>query len=89
MNKNKTTGTCSGKKGVKVAYFSFGDRRAKEFKVLKCLVNIFVLLLIEKCVVQSMLVEANLSHLVAARLNYSSDTISCLNFKNKIKVAIE
>ena len=75
------------RKGLK--YFSFGDRRAKEFKVLKCLVNIFVLLLIEKFVVQSMLVEANLSHLVAARLNYSSDTTSCLNFKNKIKVEIE
>ena len=39
---------------------SFCDQRAKEFEVLKCSVNIFVLFLIEKCVVQSILVEANL-----------------------------
>ena len=39
---------------------SFYDRRAKEFKVLKYFVNIFVLFLIEKCVVQSILVKANL-----------------------------
>ena len=39
---------------------SFCDRRAKQFKVLNCFVNIFVLFLIEKCVAQSSLVEANL-----------------------------
>ena len=39
---------------------SFCDRRAKEFKVLNCLVNVFVLFLIEKRVLQSILVEANL-----------------------------
>ena len=32
--------------------FIFWDRRAKEFGVLKCSVNIFVLFLIEKCVGQ-------------------------------------
>ena len=32
------------------AHCFFGVRRAKEFNVLKCLVNIFVLLLIKKCV---------------------------------------
>ena len=42
-------------------WFSFCDRRAKEFKVLKYLfVNVIVLLLIEKCVVQTILIEANL-----------------------------
>ena len=30
----------------------FGDRRAKEFEVSKCSVLIFVLFLIEKCVVK-------------------------------------
>ena len=39
---------------------SFCDRRAKEFKVWSIFVSIFVLFLIEKCVVQSILVEANL-----------------------------
>ena len=33
--------------------FSFCVRRVKEFKVLKCLVNIFVQFVIEKCVLQS------------------------------------
>ena len=32
---------------------SFCDQRAKEFKVSKYFVNIFILFLIEKCVVQS------------------------------------
>ena len=48
---------------VILKWFSFCDRRAKELKVLKYFfVNIhkFVLLLIEKCVVQSILVEVNL-----------------------------
>ena len=39
---------------------SFCDRRAKEFEVSEYFVNIFVLFLIEKCVVQSTSVEANL-----------------------------
>ena len=39
---------------------SFCDRRAKEFKVSENFANIFALLLIEKRVVQSILVEANL-----------------------------
>ena len=39
---------------------NFCDQRAKEFKVLNCFVNIFVLLLIEKRVLQRILVEANL-----------------------------
>ena len=38
-------------------------RQAKEFIVLKCLVYIFVQVVIEKCVVQSILVEANLHQL--------------------------
>ena len=41
-------------------YISFCDHQAKEFKVLKWLVNMFVLFLMEKCVGQSILVEANL-----------------------------
>ena len=45
---------------VILKWFSFCVRRAKELKVLKCLGNKFALLLIEKCVVQSLLVEANL-----------------------------
>ena len=43
-----------------ITVVSFYVRQSKEFKVVKCLVNIFVLILIEKCVVQSILVEANL-----------------------------
>ena len=39
---------------------SLRNRRAKEFKVLKCFENIFVLFVLEKCVIQSILVEANL-----------------------------
>ena len=38
---------------------SFCNRRAKEFNASKYFVNIFVLFLIEKCVVQSILVETN------------------------------
>ena len=45
---------------VILKWFSFCVRRAKEVKVLKCLVNIFALFLIKKCVVQSILVESNL-----------------------------
>ena len=37
--------------------FSFCVRRAKEYKVLKCLVNIFVQFVIERCVVKSILVH--------------------------------
>ena len=44
-------------------YIGLCDRRVKEFKVSKYFVNIFVLFLIEKCVVLSIvvkyLVEAN------------------------------
>ena len=39
----------------------FGVQQAKKFKVLRCIVNTFVVLLIKKCVVRSILVEANLS----------------------------
>ena len=72
-------------------FLSFCNQRAKEFKVLKCSVNIFVQFVIEKCVVSKYLSrsQSSPSCLVAARLNYSSDTISRLNFKNKIRVKIE
>ena len=49
--------------------FSFCDRRVEEFKVLKCYVNIFVLFVIERCVVQSILVEANLHPLLSCSQN--------------------
>ena len=40
--------------------FSFCVRRAKEFKVFKCLVNILVQFVVEKCVIQRISVEADL-----------------------------
>ena len=49
----------------------------------------FVLFLIEKCVVQSIvvkyLVEANFHLAVPVRIDYSSDTINRLNFKEKLE----
>ena len=64
--------------------FSFCVLEVKEFEVLKWFGNIFVLLLIEKCVVSSILVEANL--FLAVKLQpeliiRAIRTIHCLNFK--------
>ena len=61
----------------------------KNSKFLKCHVYIFVLFLIEKCVFKyRSRSQSSSSCLVAARLNYSSDTISRLNFKKKINAEV-
>ena len=66
-------------------------RRAKEFNVLKWFVDIFVLFIIGKCVIQSILVEANLYLAVKLQpdLNIQAIPLSRPNFRNKIKVNIE
>ena len=73
------------------AHCFFGVRRAKEFKVLKCLVNIFVLLLITKCLVQSVLVEVNFSLAIKLQpdIIIRATLQVAFNFKKQIKVKIE
>ena len=76
---------------VMLKCISFCDRRAKEFKVSKYFVNIFVLFLIEKCVIQSILVEANLCLAIKLQpeliIRAILQVISIL--RKKIKVVIE
>ena len=67
---------------------SFCDRRAKVFKAF-CEYICSVLDREVRCSKYRSRSQSSPSCLVAARLNYSSDTIIRLNFKKEIKVEIE